>query len=84
MADTQPYQVSMVLISYLLRPRLLALFSSAFLAFLFPFASRFAFHKVFYDVHGVIHLCNLFENLLQFNLLCLLQWLTMDDLRDSA
>ena len=52
----------MLLISYLTRPHLLAL----------------------YDVHGVIRLCNLLKNLLQFNLTCLMQWLTMDNLRDSA
>ena len=40
----------------------------------------FVFYKVLYDVHGRIQL----KNLLQLNLMCLLQWLTMDDSWNSA
>ena len=64
-----------VLVSNLSRPHILALFSSAFMVFLFPFT----FDKVLYIVHGEIQFCNLF----QFNHMCLLQWLTVDDLRNS-
>ena len=69
-----------MLLIYLSRPYFLVLFNSAFLVLFFPFA----FYKVLYNAHGVIQLCNLLENLLQFNLTCFMQWLTRDDLRDSA